>query len=266
MYGRLAFSVAVNMEPDILLIDEALSVGDARFRRKSFDKMRELCEQARTIVLVSHALGAIEELCDEAIWMHKGELRDVGRPRRGHRRLHGVPRRRRGRAHDGGRVTQAARRVDAVAAVLEEDAVAGRAPGRLRREVLRRRSAWPASLRRGTSSSLPSGLAVRLDRPDRARVAAEPVAQVRDRAVVGRGERRAGRERRPHRGRVGDALQVGVERAVAVRCACAGRAASPTCQGRKATESAERDEAHDLPARARSGRAASSSKPHTASP
>jgi ABC-type polysaccharide/polyol phosphate transport system ATPase subunit len=74
MYGRLAFSVAVNMDPDILLIDEALSVGDARFRRKSFEKMRELCAQARTIMIVSHALGSIRELCDEAIWMHKGRL------------------------------------------------------------------------------------------------------------------------------------------------------------------------------------------------
>jgi ABC-type polysaccharide/polyol phosphate transport system ATPase subunit len=75
MYGRLAFSVAVNMDPEILLIDEALSVGDAKFRRKSFEKMRELCSQARTIVLVSHALGSIRELCDQAIWMHRGELR-----------------------------------------------------------------------------------------------------------------------------------------------------------------------------------------------
>jgi ABC-type polysaccharide/polyol phosphate transport system ATPase subunit len=75
MYGRLGFSVAVNMDPDILLIDEALSVGDARFRKKSFAKMRELCGQDRTIVLVSHALGSIEELCDSAIWLHKGELR-----------------------------------------------------------------------------------------------------------------------------------------------------------------------------------------------
>ena len=78
MYGRLAFSVAVNMDPDILLIDEALSVGDARFRRKSFDKMRELCEQARTIVLVSHSMGSIQDLCHEAVWMHKGELRKWG--------------------------------------------------------------------------------------------------------------------------------------------------------------------------------------------
>jgi len=75
MYGRLAFSVAVNMDPDILLIDEALSVGDARFRRKSFRKMRELIRQDRTILLVSHALGSIEELCDAAIWIDKGVLR-----------------------------------------------------------------------------------------------------------------------------------------------------------------------------------------------
>jgi ABC-type polysaccharide/polyol phosphate transport system ATPase subunit len=80
MYGRLAFSVAVNMDPDILLIDEALSVGDARFRRKSFNKMKELCEQDRSVVLVSHALGSIEELCDTAIWMHKGELKMQGEP------------------------------------------------------------------------------------------------------------------------------------------------------------------------------------------
>jgi teichoic acid transport system ATP-binding protein len=75
MYGRLAFSVAVNMEPDILIVDEALSVGDARFRRKSANKMRELCSQARTIILVSHALGTVRELCDQAIWMDKGVMR-----------------------------------------------------------------------------------------------------------------------------------------------------------------------------------------------
>jgi lipopolysaccharide transport system ATP-binding protein/teichoic acid transport system ATP-binding protein len=80
MYGRLGFSVAVNMDPDILLIDEALSVGDARFRRKSFEKMRELCSQARTIVLVSHSMSSISELCDEAIWMHHGELRMADEP------------------------------------------------------------------------------------------------------------------------------------------------------------------------------------------
>jgi ABC-type polysaccharide/polyol phosphate transport system ATPase subunit len=81
MYGRLAFAVAVTMHPDILIIDEALSVGDARFRRKSFDKMRELCGEDRTILLVSHALGSIEKLCDEAIWMDKGRMRMWDEPR-----------------------------------------------------------------------------------------------------------------------------------------------------------------------------------------
>ena len=74
MYSRLAFSVAVNMEPDILLIDEALSVGDARFRRKSFRKMRELCAQARTILIVSHGLRTIRRLCDEVLWLHEGRI------------------------------------------------------------------------------------------------------------------------------------------------------------------------------------------------
>jgi teichoic acid transport system ATP-binding protein len=74
MYGRLAFSVAVHMDPDILLIDEALSVGDARFKRKSFDKMRELCSESRTILIVSHALRSIRELCTDAVWMHKGQV------------------------------------------------------------------------------------------------------------------------------------------------------------------------------------------------
>jgi ABC-type polysaccharide/polyol phosphate transport system ATPase subunit len=80
MYGRLAFAVAVHMHPDILIIDEALSVGDARFRRKSMDKMRELCGEDRTVLVVSHALGTIKELCDQVVWMHKGRLRMAGDP------------------------------------------------------------------------------------------------------------------------------------------------------------------------------------------
>ncbi len=75
MYGRLAFSVAVNMDPDILLIDEALSVGDARFRRRSARKMRQLCRQDRTVLLVSHALGTVKALCDKAIWLDHGVMR-----------------------------------------------------------------------------------------------------------------------------------------------------------------------------------------------
>ena len=74
MYGRLAFSVAVNMDPDILIIDEALSVGDARFRRKSANKMKELCSQDRTVVLVSHALQTVRDLCDQAIWLDPGVM------------------------------------------------------------------------------------------------------------------------------------------------------------------------------------------------
>ena len=81
MYGRLAFAVAVTMEPEILLIDEALSVGDARFRKKSFRKMRQLCRQeGRTIILVTHGLRSITRLCDQAIWMHGGELRMQDEP------------------------------------------------------------------------------------------------------------------------------------------------------------------------------------------
>src|SRR5919198_360259 len=81
MYGRLAFAVAMTMHPEILIIDEALSVGDARFRRKSFERMRQLCQEDHTILLVSHALGTIEKLCDECVWMHKGELRMWDEPK-----------------------------------------------------------------------------------------------------------------------------------------------------------------------------------------
>jgi ABC-type polysaccharide/polyol phosphate transport system ATPase subunit len=80
MYGRVAFSVAVSMKPDILLLDEALSAGDASFKEKSFNKMRELCAEARTIIIVSHALATITDLCDTALWMHKGTMLANGKP------------------------------------------------------------------------------------------------------------------------------------------------------------------------------------------
>jgi ABC-type polysaccharide/polyol phosphate transport system ATPase subunit len=80
MYSRLAFAVAVHMDPDILLIDEALSAGDAHFKKKAGDKMNELVSKARTMLVVSHALGTIKELCDEAIWLHKGKLIRRGEP------------------------------------------------------------------------------------------------------------------------------------------------------------------------------------------
>ena len=74
MYGRVAFAVAVAMTPDILLLDEALSAGDAAFKEKSFLRMRELVQEARTIVIVSHALQTVKDLCTHAIWMHKGQI------------------------------------------------------------------------------------------------------------------------------------------------------------------------------------------------
>ena len=82
MQSRLAFAVAVTIAPDILLIDEALSTGDARFKRKSFNKMRELCESAHTIVIVSHAMKSMRELCDEVVWLHKGQVKMYGPPQK----------------------------------------------------------------------------------------------------------------------------------------------------------------------------------------
>jgi ABC-type polysaccharide/polyol phosphate transport system ATPase subunit len=80
MYGRVAFAVAVAMTPDILLLDEALSAGDAKFKEKSFLRMRELVQEARTIVIVSHALQTVKDLCTDAIWMHKGKILAQGNP------------------------------------------------------------------------------------------------------------------------------------------------------------------------------------------
>ena len=68
------------MTPDILLLDEALSAGDAKFKEKSFLRMRELVQEARTIVIVSHALQTVKDLCTDAIWMHKGKILAHGSP------------------------------------------------------------------------------------------------------------------------------------------------------------------------------------------
>lgn len=80
MYSRLAFAVAVHMDPDILIIDEALSAGDAHFKKKAQDKMEELVAKARTMLLVSHALGTIKEMCTETVWLHEGKLVRRGEP------------------------------------------------------------------------------------------------------------------------------------------------------------------------------------------
>ena len=80
MYMRLAFSVAINVDADILLIDEILAVGDARFQAKCFNKMLELKKSGITIVIVSHDLGSIERLCNRAVWIENGKIKDEGIP------------------------------------------------------------------------------------------------------------------------------------------------------------------------------------------
>ena len=80
MFSRLAFAVAVHMEPDILLVDEALSAGDAKFKEKATNKMMELVSQARTMFMVTHALGTVVEMCNDAIWLDKGVLQMRGEP------------------------------------------------------------------------------------------------------------------------------------------------------------------------------------------
>ena len=78
MYVRLGFSIAINVEPDILLIDEILAVGDADFQQRCFAKFADLRESGRTVVIVSHALGSLRTLCDHAALLEHGVLRDVG--------------------------------------------------------------------------------------------------------------------------------------------------------------------------------------------
>lgn len=78
MKTRLAFSISCHIEPDILLIDEVLGVGDESFRQKSSDKLKELIEHDRTVIMVSHSLPALEELCDQLIWIEKGVLKEHG--------------------------------------------------------------------------------------------------------------------------------------------------------------------------------------------
>ncbi len=81
MYMRLAFSVAINVDADILLIDEILAVGDANFQAKCFNKLKEIKSHGTTIVIVSHSLGQIEQICDRSIWIHEGLIRAEGPPK-----------------------------------------------------------------------------------------------------------------------------------------------------------------------------------------
>ena len=74
MFMRLAFAVAINVDADIILVDEILSVGDQHFQEKCINKMKELKKEGKTMVFVTHSLGSAKELCDRAIWLNKGKI------------------------------------------------------------------------------------------------------------------------------------------------------------------------------------------------
>ena len=81
MYSKLAFSITAILETDIMLIDEVLSVGDIHFKEKSYNKMKELIsDEHRTVIIVSHSLGTIKELCNEVLWLNDGKVMMIGKP------------------------------------------------------------------------------------------------------------------------------------------------------------------------------------------
>ena len=82
MFSKLAFSITAILETDIMLIDEVLSVGDQKFKKKSYKKMKELIsDNKRTVVIVSHNISTLKELCDEVMWMHEGVVKKIGDPK-----------------------------------------------------------------------------------------------------------------------------------------------------------------------------------------
>lgn len=79
MHSKLAFSITAVLETDIMLIDEVLSVGDAKFRKKSYEKMRSLItKEDRTVIIVSHDSNTLKKLCDSILWIHEGEMKAIG--------------------------------------------------------------------------------------------------------------------------------------------------------------------------------------------
>ena len=81
MYSKLAFAITAILETDIMLIDEVLSVGDVRFKEKSYNKMKELIsDEHRTVLIVSHSMDTIKNLCNEVLWLNDGEVIDIGKP------------------------------------------------------------------------------------------------------------------------------------------------------------------------------------------
>src|SRR5204863_9553122 len=82
MYMRLGFAVAIHVDPDVLLVDEVLAVGDEGFTHKCLDKFGEFKRRGKTILLVTHSLGLVERFCDEALWLDAGKVRGEGGPKR----------------------------------------------------------------------------------------------------------------------------------------------------------------------------------------
>ena len=82
MYMRLGFAVAIHVDPDVLLIDEVLAVGDEAFTRKCLDKIAEFRRRGKTILFVTHSLGLVEKMCDDALWLRHGRTADRGDPKR----------------------------------------------------------------------------------------------------------------------------------------------------------------------------------------
>lgn len=79
MYSKLAFSITAILETEIILIDEVLSVGDAKFKKKSYEKMKSLItNKERTVVIVSHSSDTLKKLCDTIMWLHEGEMKMIG--------------------------------------------------------------------------------------------------------------------------------------------------------------------------------------------
>lgn len=79
MYVRLGFAIAINVDPEILLVDEVLAVGDAAFQEKCMDKFADYRRQGKTVVIVSHAMGSLRSMCDQAIWLEHGRLMRAGK-------------------------------------------------------------------------------------------------------------------------------------------------------------------------------------------
>ena len=205
MYMRLGFAVAIHVDPDVLLIDEVLAVGDEAFTRKCLDKIAEFRRRGRTILFVTHTLGLVEKMCDEALWLRHGRHVRPRRPQAGHRLVPHV----RGRGRGGRACARATRRrsacrredggeAPALPAGSDEGPAAGYragplglARGRDPRRALRRRARARTPRVRPRRDRLPH--------PARPRRAAGRGLRVRPRALLRRGHERLRHEHR-HRG------------------------------------------------------------------